>query len=97
MGVIRIVGPGETRGYPYPVCKKEFSSTAKQNKLCLIGRKKGSCPECSRQCTFYRLSRQHSAGRKPFIMHNSLGRKLEIATSLGRKLEIADSLGGSQT
>ena len=22
MGEIRIVGPGETRGYPYPVCKK---------------------------------------------------------------------------
>ena len=29
MGEIRIVGPGRTRGYPYPVCKKEFSSTAK--------------------------------------------------------------------
>ena len=25
MGEIRIVGPGKTRGYPYPVCKKEFS------------------------------------------------------------------------
>ena len=23
MGEIRIVGPGKTRGYPYPVCKKE--------------------------------------------------------------------------
>ena len=22
MGEIRIVGPGKTRGYPYPVCKK---------------------------------------------------------------------------
>ena len=22
MGEIRIVGPGETRGFPYPVCKK---------------------------------------------------------------------------
>ena len=30
MGEIRIVGPGKTRGYPYPVCKKEFSSTAKK-------------------------------------------------------------------
>ena len=29
MGEIRIVGPGNTRGYPYPVCKKEFSSIAK--------------------------------------------------------------------
>ena len=29
MDEIRIVGPGRTRGYPYPVCKKEFSSTAK--------------------------------------------------------------------
>ena len=25
MGEIRIVGPGKTRGYPYPVCKKEVS------------------------------------------------------------------------
>ena len=22
MGEIRIVGPGKTRGYPYPICKK---------------------------------------------------------------------------
>ena len=29
MGEIRFVGTGETRGYPYLVCKKEFSSTAK--------------------------------------------------------------------
>ena len=25
MGEIRIVGPGKTRGYPYPVCKKGIS------------------------------------------------------------------------
>ena len=25
MGEIRFVGTGETRGYPYPVCKKEKS------------------------------------------------------------------------
>ena len=25
MGEIRIVGPGKTRGYPYPVCKKRIS------------------------------------------------------------------------
>ena len=24
MGEIRIVGPGKTRGYPYPVCKKIY-------------------------------------------------------------------------
>ena len=24
MGKIRIVGPGKTRGYPYPVCKKKI-------------------------------------------------------------------------
>ena len=24
MGEIRIVGPGKTRGYPYPVCKKRI-------------------------------------------------------------------------
>ena len=29
MGEIRIFGPHKTRKYPYPVCKKEFSSTAK--------------------------------------------------------------------
>ena len=23
MGEMRIVGPGKTRGYPYPVCKKK--------------------------------------------------------------------------
>ena len=27
MGEIRIFGPGKTRGYPYPVCKKRGSST----------------------------------------------------------------------
>ena len=26
MGEIRIVGPGKTRGYPYPVCKKIVSA-----------------------------------------------------------------------
>ena len=25
MGEIKIVGPGKTRGYPYPVCKKYLS------------------------------------------------------------------------
>ena len=25
MGEIRIVSPGKTRGYPYPVCKKNIS------------------------------------------------------------------------
>ena len=25
MGEIRMVGPGKTRGYPYPVCKKILS------------------------------------------------------------------------
>ena len=28
MGEIRFVGTGETRGYPYLVCKKLFSTTA---------------------------------------------------------------------
>ena len=31
MGEIRIVGPGKTCGYPYPVCKKVH--THKQKKL----------------------------------------------------------------
>ena len=35
MGEIRIVGPGKTRGYPYPVCKKEFSSIAKTRTKCV--------------------------------------------------------------
>ena len=26
MGEIRIIGPGKTPGYPYPVCKKLFAS-----------------------------------------------------------------------
>ena len=29
MGEIRIVSPGKTREYPYPVCKKRFLSTGK--------------------------------------------------------------------
>ena len=29
MGEIRIVGPGKTRGYPYPVCKKRIVSPGK--------------------------------------------------------------------
>ena len=39
MGEIRIVGPGKTHAYPYPVCKKEFSSTAKNgtNSISQIG------------------------------------------------------------
>ena len=28
MGEIRIVGPGKTRGYPYPVCKNFLSRPA---------------------------------------------------------------------
>ena len=34
----RIVGPGKTRGYPYPVCKKIKSSTAGQMRvhLCVV-------------------------------------------------------------
>ena len=31
MGEIRIVGPGKTRGYPYPVCKKNKTVTALLN------------------------------------------------------------------
>ena len=29
MGELRIVGPGKTRGYPYPVCKKRIVSPGK--------------------------------------------------------------------
>ena len=29
MGEIRIVGPGKTRGYPYPVCKKRTVGSGK--------------------------------------------------------------------
>ena len=29
MGEVRIVSPDKTRGYPYPVYKKEFSITTK--------------------------------------------------------------------
>ena len=32
MGEIRIVGPGKTRGYPYPVCKKIFSESVAAEK-----------------------------------------------------------------
>ena len=30
MGEIKIVGPGKTRGYPYPVCKKEVSYMSRE-------------------------------------------------------------------
>ena len=33
MGEIRIVGPGKTRGYPYPVCKKESYAIYEQQIL----------------------------------------------------------------
>ena len=33
MGEIRIVGPGKTRGYPYPVCKKQMSYRPEGNLL----------------------------------------------------------------
>ena len=39
MGEIRIVGPGKTRGYPYPVCKKEKSVTRvtdRYHEACLV-------------------------------------------------------------
>ena len=32
MGEIRIVGPGKTRGYPYPVCKKGMVETKENMK-----------------------------------------------------------------
>ena len=34
MGEIRIVGPGKTRGYPYPVCKNKRLDS--KIKLCLF-------------------------------------------------------------
>ena len=34
-----IVSPGKTRGCPYPMRKKYFSSTAIKRKNCLIGKK----------------------------------------------------------
>ena len=33
MGEIRFVGTGETRGYPYLVCKKQMSLTPNSEKL----------------------------------------------------------------
>ena len=33
MGEIRFVGTGETRGYPYLVCKKEFALIAESSFL----------------------------------------------------------------
>ena len=32
MGEIRIVGPGKTRGYPYPVCKKMEVEMPRENR-----------------------------------------------------------------
>ena len=35
MGEIRIVGPGKTRGYPYPVCKKDLYFSGGSGNFCL--------------------------------------------------------------
>ena len=35
MGEIRIIGPGKTRGYPYPVCKKSISID--KSRSCAVG------------------------------------------------------------
>ena len=55
MGEIRIVGPGKTRGYPYPVCKKEFSSTAKTRTtpVSLVRKRK---PENETKSAFFLLT-----------------------------------------
>ena len=43
MGEIRIVGPGKTRGYPYPVCKKRMVSPGKHADILIrCARKNGS-------------------------------------------------------
>ena len=37
MGEIRIVGPGKTRGYPYPVCRKRESFDVRnRERVCLL-------------------------------------------------------------
>ena len=40
MGEIRIVSPGRTRGYPYPVCKKRQSYRAQWKEIRRRGRQK---------------------------------------------------------
>ena len=41
MGEISIVGPGKTRGYPYPVCKKTavYNITRRPNRTLCKGHK----------------------------------------------------------
>ena len=36
MGEIRIVGPGKTRGYPYPICKKKVSPILRDLYQCML-------------------------------------------------------------
>ena len=50
MGEIRIVGPGKTRGYPYPVCKKRIVGP---------GETRGyPYPVCKKKCVFIGRYRQ---------------------------------------
>ena len=36
MGEIRIVGPGKTRGYPYPVCKKTVYHSRVESEISVL-------------------------------------------------------------
>ena len=47
MGEIRIVGPGKTREYPYPVCKKYFSHMNLMLKICSLMLLPALIPACS--------------------------------------------------
>ena len=47
MGEIRFVGTGETRGYPYLVCKKNFSSTTRAAEYRTTGKWKGNVVKSS--------------------------------------------------
>ena len=45
MGEIRIVGPGKTRGYPYPVCKKRIVGPGRNAYIVIrYARKLLACP-----------------------------------------------------
>ena len=51
MDEIRIVGPGKTRGYPYPICKKRIVGPGKTRGY--------PYPVCKNTCTcISRISRQ---------------------------------------
>ena len=59
MGEIRIVGPGKTRGYPYPVCKKSsFAADGHEPTplMCQKSKKNNRLPKMIKIANFHKIT-----------------------------------------